>query len=217
MRNPLTVATLYNNFLLKRNNLASRDQNYATLVQDSLRNLAGFLDEILTVAKMEHGQLKLVISSYNLNQLITEVAQNHGEIAQMNGFQLELDLPSQPQSISIDATLFKRVLDNLLSNAFKYAPEGSRVTVRLRYSEAADGIPHQADSFCIQVIDQGPGIAPENYERIFKKFEVVALKQAGQEQVGLGLPFCRMVVEAHNGRISVSQNQPNGAIFTVQI
>lgn len=217
MRNPLTVATLYNNFLLKRNNLSARDKDYALRVQDSLRNLAGFLDEILTTAKMDQGKLSLALGRHNLNQLISDVATNHAEMAQIHGFQLTLDLPAQPQFISLDATLFKRVIDNLLSNAFKYAPDGSQVTLRLCYLEQNGRQAEPSGAFCVQVIDEGPGIAPENHERIFNKYEVVALKQLGQEQVGLGLAFCKMVVEAHNGRISVAANHPNGAIFTIEI
>lgn len=219
MRNPLTVANLYNNFLLKRNQLTPRDKEYATIVQDSLRNLTGFLDEILTVAKMEQGKLKLTCNSHNLNRLIAEAAKNHSDMAAIHGFQLHLDLPEQPKFVSLDAALFKRVIDNLLSNAFKYAPDGSQVILRLRYEESAtDNLyPYKAESFCVQVIDEGPGISPENYERIFDKYEVVALKQSGREQVGLGLAFCKMVIEAHNGRISVSANNPHGAIFTIQL
>ena len=215
MRNPLTVATLYNNFLLRHDTLAPRDSEYAVKVQGSLRNLAEFLDEILTTAKMDQGKLKLTRNLHNLNQLVTKVAQNHGEIIRQHGFQLELDLAEQPHPISIDAALFKRVVDNLLSNAIKYAPDGSRVVLRLRYPEPNGAQP--ASTFLLQVIDEGPGISPDNYERIFNKYEVVTLKSSGQEQVGLGLAFCKMVVEAHNGRITVSPNLPKGSIFSIQI
>ncbi|MEZ4594266.1 MAG: hypothetical protein R3D55_24455 [Chloroflexota bacterium] len=93
------MATLYNNFLLKRDNLSPRDKEYAVRVQESLRNLAGFLDEILTTAKMDQGKLSLSLSASNLNRLISEVAQNHAEMARMHGFHLELDLPPCPSSL----------------------------------------------------------------------------------------------------------------------
>jgi signal transduction histidine kinase len=216
MRNPLTVATLYNNIMLKRDQLAPRDKEYATLVRESLRHLAGFLDEILTTAKMEEGMLKLTCHSHDVSQLITDIAQSHREVAQLQGFQLKLDLPAERRLSSIDAALFKRVLDNLLSNAFKYAPDKSQIALRLRYlgnENARSATP----TFRLQVMDQGPGIAPENYERIFNKYEVIALKQTGQEQVGLGLAFCKLVIEAHHGRIYVSPNLPQGAVFNVEI
>jgi len=216
MRNPLTVASLYNNILLKRDQLTPRDKEYARQVRDSLRNLAGFLDEILTVAKMEEGMLKLACHPNNVSQLITDVVESHREVARLRGIQLNLDLPEEHRLSSLDAPLFKRVLDNLLSNAFKYAPDKSQITLRLRYLGNENNTLHSAP-FRLQVMDQGPGIAPENYERIFNKYEVVTLKKAGQAQVGLGLAFCKLVVEAHNGRIYVSPNLPQGAIFNVEL
>ncbi len=216
MRNPLTAATLYNNILLKRDQLTPRDKEYANLVRDSLRNLTGFLDEILTAAKMEEGMLKLTYHPSDVGRLISEAAKSHQEIAQLQGFYLKVDLPEERRLISLDAALFKRVLDNLLTNAFKYAPDKSQITLRLRYLGLEKATPH-IPSFRLQVIDQGPGIAPENYERIFNKYEVIALKQTGQEQVGLGLAFCKLVVEAHHGRIYVSPNLPQGTIFNVEM
>jgi K+-sensing histidine kinase KdpD len=181
-----------------------------------LHNLAGFLDEVLTTAKMEQGMLKLTCRPHDVVQLVTEVTKKHREIAQLQGFKLTLDLPNEQCQSTLDGTLFKRVLDNLLSNAFKYAPDKSKITLRLRYM-GNEKVVSPTPSFHLQVIDEGPGISPENYERIFNKYEVVILKQTGQEQIGLGLAFCKMVVEAHNGRIYVSPNLPQGAVFNVEI
>jgi two-component system sensor histidine kinase/response regulator len=69
----------------------------------------------------------------------------------------------------------------------------------------------------IEVLDEGPGVPEEHRERIFDKFEIVALKKRNVSQVGLGLAFCKMVVEAHGGRIFVDANEPQGAVFTVEI
>ena len=217
MRNPLTVATLYNNILLKRDQLTPKDKEYAYLVRDSLHNLTGFLDEILTVAKMEQGMLKLAHDWHDMTALVEDVAKNHQELAQLHGFTFKTELPEEHRQLAVDATLMRRVLDNLLSNAFKYAPDESQVTLRLTYLHQADTAVSSTPSCCIQVIDEGPGIAPENYERIFNKYEVIALKQAGHGQLGLGLAFCKMVVEAHNGRIYVSPNHPQGTIFNVEL
>jgi signal transduction histidine kinase len=181
-----------------------------------LRNLAGFLDEILTIAKMEEGLLMLTSQPNDVSHLVANVVEGQREVAQLQGLQLKLDLPEERRLTCIDATLFKRVLDNLLSNAFKYAPDKSQITLRLRYLGNENGM-SRTPSFRLQVMDQGPGIAPENYDRIFNKYEVVTLKQSGQEQVGLGLAFCKLVVEAHNGRIYVSPNRPQGAVFNVEM
>ncbi len=69
----------------------------------------------------------------------------------------------------------------------------------------------------IQIVDQGPGIPEEDRERIFNPFEIVALRQKGLPQIGLRLPFCKLAVEAHKGRLWVEPNQPKGSIFTIEL
>jgi K+-sensing histidine kinase KdpD len=69
----------------------------------------------------------------------------------------------------------------------------------------------------ISVLDQGPGIPEEHRSRIFDKYEIVAMKRGGTPSVGLGLAFCKMVVEAHGGRILAGANKPTGTVFTVEI
>jgi len=69
----------------------------------------------------------------------------------------------------------------------------------------------------ITVLDQGPGIPEEHRDRIFDPFWIVELKKRGVPQVGLGLAFCKLVVEAHGRHISVGANEPTGAIFIVEI
>jgi len=67
------------------------------------------------------------------------------------------------------------------------------------------------------VLDEGPGIPEEHRDRIFDKFEIVSLRKERVLQVGLGLAFCKLAVEAHGGRISVDANKPRGSVFTVEI
>lgn len=104
------------------------------------------------------------------------------------------------------------MIGNLLANALQYSPSGSAVTLSLS-TKYTDNKPH----LCMQVIDEGSGIPEEYKNRIFEKFEVVDLKKQGIVQVGLGLTFCKMAVDAHGGTISVRPNQPQGSIFVVEI
>ena len=212
MRTPLSVASLYNDFLLKRDNISEKDKKYATTVRNSLRSLNNFMDEILTVAKMEQGALKIEPTPVDIKQLVTEIAANSLEAAALQQFQLRLDVPDKNQLVQLDVPLIKRVIDNLLVNAFKFAPEHSTVTLKLRYPETK-----HASAFCLQVIDEGPGIPKEDQERIFNKYEVVAMKKKHGKQVGLGLAFCKMVVKAHGGHIFVTSNTPQGTIITIEL
>ncbi len=87
----------------------------------------------------------------------------------------------------------------------------------LDYTEPDRHSATASPAFCMQVRDEGPGIPEEHQERIFDKYEIVEAKDRGIPQVGLGLALCKMVVDAHNGRIFVRNGQPNGAIFTIEI
>ena len=111
----------------------------------------------------------------------------------------------------MDENLFERVLDNLVSNALKFSPSGSRVVMRVEYPLA------NGRSFRVKVIDEGPGIPEEARDRIFQQYEIVDMRSRGVGQVGLGLAFAKMVVEAHGGAISVAPNEPTGSTFTVEI
>jgi K+-sensing histidine kinase KdpD len=116
--------------------------------------------------------------------------------------------------VKIDATLWRRVFDNILSNALKFSPTEGQINISIEHILRGDNTP--AD-IRIRFIDQGSGIPVEHHETIFDKFRIVAAQRRDVAQVGLGLAFCKMVVDAYNGRIYVSNNQPQGSIFTVEL
>jgi two-component system sensor histidine kinase/response regulator len=222
MGNFLTSITVLSELLLKRSTIApdtiapeyvEEIEEIHTLVQ----RLNSFLNDMLIAAKMEAGKLILNRSPVDMNQLALAVEKNHSAIAQARGINLIIDLPEEPRPVPLDANLFQRVLDNLIANALKFSPPGSTVTLCVEYPQAKTGPQSQEPRVRIQVLDEGPGIAEDHRDRIFNKFEIVALKRKGVSQFGLGLAFCKMVVEAHGGRIFVGANKPRGAVFTVEI
>lgn len=222
MGNFLTSIMLLTELLLKRSTIAPHTiapeyvkeiEEIHTLVQ----RLNSFLNDMLIAAKMEAGKLSLNRSMVDINQLVRAVERNHSVIAQTREINLVIDLPEESRRILLDANLFQRVLDNLIANALKFSPSGSTVTLHVEYPGAGTASKLQEPGVRIQVLDEGPGIAEAHRDRIFDRFEIVALKREGVSQFGLGLAFCKMVVEAHGGEIFVRANEPKGAIFTVEI
>jgi signal transduction histidine kinase len=211
IRTPLTAITGYSGLLLRRAKVSAEERKQLKTIHTQSRRLNSFLNDMLIMAKMEAEQLILNRTPVDINQLVQQVEESHRAIAWSNKIALTIDLPSSSKETLLDANLFERVLDNLISNALKFSPPRTTVTVRVTYPEADDFY------LRIQVLDQGPGVAEEDYDRIFDKFAVAASKQKPALQYGLGLAFCKMVVEAHGGRIYVKANQPEGAIFTVEI
>ncbi len=212
LRNPLAVILVCSH-MLKKQTRSPQDLKVVDGIQTQARRLDALLNDMLTQAKMKEGKLLLNRLMVDVNQVVREVKENHSVIAQSRGIDLVIELPEESRQVSLDANLFQRTLDNLVSNALKFSPPQGIVTVRAEYpeSEAASSLVR------IQVLDEGPGIPEEHRDRIFDKFEIVEAKKSGIPQVGLGLAFCKMVVEAHGGRIFVDANEPEGTIFTVEI
>src|SRR5207245_8914883 len=110
-----------------------------------------------------------------------------------------------------DTDKLRRTLINLLANALKFTPAGGQITVAVHASTDAAAV-H------FSVTDTGPGIPREAFDRIFEKFGQVAMHQTtGQKSTGLGLTFCKMVVEAHGGRIWVDSELVQGSTFSFTI
>ncbi|MEZ4594252.1 MAG: HAMP domain-containing sensor histidine kinase, partial [Chloroflexota bacterium] len=215
IRSPLSTILIYCDLL--ESEMGGHVPTLETIRGEANR-LSSFLTDMLMMAKMEHGRLMLSQSPVDVNELATAVRESYEPMARLKEIQLNLDLPEGGKKILLDANLWRRVLDNLISNALKFSPTGGNITLRVRYDAAgATSSNGSSPHLHLQVIDEGPGIAPEHHEAIFDKFKIVATGRRDVKQVGLGLAFCKMVVEAHNGRISVAANQPRGSVFTVEL
>lgn len=217
MRQPLTVAIMRIDTVLYMNRIPPEDINTITIVREQLRSLEAFANDLLITAKLEQGKLVLNRVIVNLNKLVLGNKENYEAIAQYNRNPIEIILSPDEPEIFVDKYLFSRMLDNLVSNALKFSPEGGRVIIHIRTLRTQDDAPENGRSVSIAVIDEGAGVPEAHRESIFKKFEVVALRKEGVNQTGLGLAFSKKVIDAHGGRIFVTANSPQGSIFTVEI
>jgi signal transduction histidine kinase len=217
MRAPLNIIAGYSKLSQEVDIDTDQKTEFAQKIEDQARRLNSFLTDMLVVAKMEAGQLILNRSLVDINDLVNQIKTSHGVIAQSNGVRLEINLPANSREVSVDPNLFHRVLDNLVSNALKFSPAGSTVWVNIENLPGTYEPQTDMSSIRVKVVDEGPGIPEDHRDRIFDKFEVAALQRRGVAQVGLGLAFCKMVIDAHGGWIRVDENQPEGSIFTVEI
>ena len=212
MRSPLNIIIGHGEMLLNAPGMPETLVRRVEKINEQAEKLNKFIEEMLMIAQMEQGRIFLNRSLVNINQIVEGVVVEHSVIAEARSLKLGVELPPLICHAQVDDRLIARVLDNLLSNAFKYSPPASQVTVRMTLVEH-DELPF----IRVQVIDQGPGISDDYKSEVFDKFKVVALKKAGVTQVGLGLFFCRLVVEAHQGKIWVENNVPLGSIFNFEI
>jgi len=166
---------------------------------------------LLDLSRSEDGQLIPKWERTDLNLLIQEISDSMKSRLTLHKGTLILDEGRGDVIVWGDEDLLRRMIENLLDNGLKYAPESTALNVSARRVEAS--------RVQIRVSDQGPGVPEEARERIFGKsvrLEKVrsAAKRAGG---GLGLAFCKLVAETHGGRIWVEQNYPRGATFCVEI
>jgi signal transduction histidine kinase len=218
MRSPLTTIMLKTELLHQRSTEPEALRDIEIILAEA-RRLTSFAGDMLVLAKIQAGKLILNRSMVDLNELVYAAGDYHTVVARSAGVDLVLDMPEESCRVSLDEGLFLRVLDNLLSNALKFAPAGTSVILRVRYLGERTETPSEGPVFRLQVLDEGPGIPEVHRERIFQKYEALDIKlpQGDQTGTGLGLAFCKMVIDAHGGRITVDSNIPTGAIFTIEI
>jgi two-component system, sensor histidine kinase and response regulator len=206
LRNPLANILLSCQILQMRG-LDDRTGQKIQQIEYAGHRLESMIDGLLVTAKLESGKLALHPTIVDLTDLVEAVSAEFAAIAQQQGVTLVQERADEPVLIQGDAALLRRVLDNLLSNALKFAPDQSAVTLAV--------LAHD-DQVLLQVRDRGKGVSPELREQIFAKFEI-GQHLPQMKQIGLGLAFCKMVVEAHGGQIQVGDHPPIGCMFTITL
>ncbi len=161
------------------------------------------VNELLDVATIESGELKLNVEPLNLGDLVSRCSVMINMEAVKKKTTVAFDPPAAPVLLPADSAKMKQVVDNLLSNAVKYSPPGSTIHARVVAEPGRNLV-------SLSVRDQGPGIPDNERDKLFKDFSRLSIKPTGGEKsTGLGLAICRKIVEAHHGTI-VAENQPGG-------
>lgn len=186
-----------------------RRQLSRIVVQETER-LSRLVDQILDFTKIESGSFQWARDSFDLVGVVDEALAATGQLSRNRNIQVTRDVPEGPLVVSGDRDRLVQVVINLLSNALKYCePDTGRVRPRLARSDG------QAR---LEVADNGPGIQPEQRERIFEKFHQIRDAARGKpEGTGLGLAICKTIVENHGGRIWVESVPGSGSTFIVTL
>ena len=208
LKNPLSVITLTSSSLERRKCLEGKNLEALQTISSTARRLDSLLNDLLMITKMDADRLVLHKTEADVNNLINSIIARFKVVAQTQNIDLISNLPSFSQNISVDVNLFQRTIENLLSNALKFSPVDSEVIVRVTSP--------QSFKVKISVIDRGIGVKPELHQKIFESYNTGEYIN-GVSQIGLGLSFCRMTVDAHNGKIWVENNHPRGAIFNLEL
>ena len=217
MRTPLFTIQLYSDMMVQRGMLTHKDDiRAAEAINSQVLRLDTFLSDLLTVTQQADAQLQLKTQPEEINELITEIVKNYQQRADAEKRPLQLNLLTEPYHYRLDAKLFQRLIDNLLVNAFNFSPAGSPITIDVDLTTSENGQTSN-NNLKITVKDEGSGVSEADRERIFNQYEIAKVENVKRRQIGLGLAFCRLVVEAHGGTIFVTDNDPQGACFVINL
>ncbi|GAB7227277.1 ATP-binding protein [Vibrio rotiferianus] len=200
--------------LLSDTKLDEQQKDLVSIINSSSNSLMVIIDDILDFSKIEAGKIELESTVYSLLDLLQEVGRLHTVKAQQKGLQLVCDIdPKLPLEVEGDVGRLKQVLSNLLSNAVKFTERGH---VKLMVSQVSreQGVA----SVCFRVVDSGIGIAKENQQAVFEKFQQAdgstTRKYGG---TGLGLAICSSLVEVMGGNIRLTSEPGLGSCFEFTI
>jgi PAS domain S-box-containing protein len=170
----------------------------------SSRRLSRLVESLLDLGQLESGKAVLHKAPGTIGTIIVEAVEEILPVAEAKGHLLQFAFaPGDLPQISMDADMIRRVMINLLENAIKYTRSGGRITISAR---------PQGEQVLISVADNGPGIPAGEQQHIFDKFSRIQA-EGRPKGLGLGLAFCRLAVEAHNGRIWVESQEGQGSSF----
>jgi signal transduction histidine kinase len=177
-------------------------------------DLLALIEDLLEVARIEETALELELQPLAPGALIAELVEEWRVRFQQEEAEVSTDVSDDCPVFEADKGLMKRVFSNLIQNAITHAGSGVRISLSARVHEDAGGSP----GVMFTVSDDGPGIPPEYHEVIFRKFERVKNPQLPRARnSGLGLAFCKLVVEAHGGRIWVQSSEGSGSHFHIAL
>ena len=174
-----------------------------TDIYDDAQWLTGMVENLLSASRMNDGKLSLNMTTELMSDMINEAIRHMGR--RLEGYQLEKNEPDKLLFVKADARLIVQVVINLLDNAIKYAPAGSKISI---------DISEQPENVLVRVTDEGPGIPDDQKAQVFDLFFTSGNPTGDSRRgLGIGLSLCQSIIRAHGGAITVSDHAPHGAAF----
>lgn len=211
LKNPLTNIIGHSDFIEDQADMDPKTvREMVRSMGSSARVMMRMVMNMLDIMRSEDGMLQPKMASVDVPELLDGLKRSMAGLILKKKITLTVSKALTAEKVSGDPDLLRRTLDNLVDNAIRSAPSGSAIAVEAR----TVGVNVE-----IRVRDQGPGVPAEHRENIFDKYVQLGREDPThpRSNLGLGLTFCRLAVEAHNGRIWVEDNQPQGACFCLQL
>jgi len=199
--------------LLNMTDLSQEQKGYVQTLMGGGHHLLAIVNDILDVSQLETGSIQLRQVRFSPSSLMHDLQRRFADQAEVKGIQLEIRIASAIPDVVGDAERCSRILDNLLSNALKFTPQG-KVVLQLSGSDTRETV----QWLTINVSDTGIGMSDAVLQQLFSPFfqaDSSSTRQHGG--TGIGLALCKHLVDLMNGKISVTSSPGQGSTFTVQL
>ncbi|MBI1281467.1 MAG: hypothetical protein GC179_25290 [Anaerolineaceae bacterium] len=206
LRKPVANIRIIIDSLFHEDDKPKRKRSISTIqaIARETDSLLWVIQEMMDLSMIESGQSIVRMVELDLRPLVEDAVDRIEDQANDKDIRVVFDV-SKKLRVWGDWDLARRVIVNLLHNAIKWSPKGSKVTVSTSTTD---------EEVTVQVVDEGPGVPDDQVERIFERFYQVNSSRSGGEGTGLGLAICKHIVEAHGGKIwAVGQSQTKGGKF----
>jgi two-component system sensor histidine kinase SenX3 len=208
IRSPLTAILGSSELLLRYPLNDAKRERMIRLISDESERLGRLVERFLSVERLSAGEMELRRAPLDLAALLASIAERMRSPAERKGIRIILD-DSSTCEIEGDAELIDFAITNLLTNAVKYSPAGTSVTLSLERSE---------DHAQVHVADQGPGMTPEESRRVFDRFfRAKSAENSSNPGFGLGLAIAREIASHHGGELRVESSPGTGSRFTLSL
>ena len=209
MRTPLTAIQGMTELLAAYDVEPGRRREMNLAINDEVKRLTRMISGYLDITRLESGATAMRLSPLRAESLLERILILLEPVAAQRQIRMVSNFPADLPPFLADADLLSRAVENLVSNAIKYSPDGTAVTLSARAEE---------EYVAIEVADHGYGIPAADLERVFEKFyRVPRVQDAGVPGTGLGLALVREIAELHHGSVSLRSEVNQGSTFTLRI
>src|SRR5213595_3152703 len=204
LRAPLNLVTGYVDILeqMASDKLNPDEAECVTGAKQGAENMCDMITTLLDVGRLEAGEMPLRLQDHDLGQIAREAADRF--IPVLRDRTLRCEMSPEPVAVSCDGDLIRRILENLISNALKFTKSDGTIQINVE---------RKGVDVTISVRDNGEGIPRDQHKHIFEKFGQTNSGRQHRRSTGLGLAFCRLAVEAHQGKIGVKSEPGKGSTF----
>ncbi len=208
-RTPLTLIAGHVESLLSSQSIRHSDYKKVLSINRNTSRLNNLITELLDFRKQEAGQLKLKVGEHDFITFVEEIFYSFMELAKHKNIDYQIDYTHKPMRLWFDSLHLEKVFYNLLSNAFKFTPDGGHVLM---------SITEEHDVLEVKVADSGQGIPQDSLGAVFDRFNQLGnMTSDNIRGSGIGLALTKGIVEAHHGEIKVSSSLNKGSVFTVRM